>query len=215
MIKQNQILNAKNILAIIIFGVIISTLLVINANAESRKRVYSLSAMKAKAFVTHKLTAKLRDDLVNSDIEFQFRNLEEYIAVNGKVLMKGDGFCVLTKSNKRMPLKFETILDSDSEENSVIKYNFVDFNKSSNYAPSANEEKLIKALLSKLSKDFMTSDVVIAIDAANGVSRSNSMKAYVGYGDVRVKNGSWKRVEFTVEMNLNNKTAKNVVYKIK
>ena len=214
MVKRTQILNIKNITATLVLFACFSVLFVASANAESRKRIYSLSAMKAKTVVAHNLSGKLKSDLFNSNIRVQVRNVEKYEVLNGKIIMKGDGYCVLTKSNDKMPLRFETVMDANNQI-TEMKYDFVDFKERSANVQNANEEILMNALLSKLSKDYMTRDVVIAVDSTRGVTRSNSNKAYSGYGEVKVKTGKWRTVEFTVELNLDNKSAKNVAYKLK
>lgn len=214
MVRSNQFINIKNVVVTLVLFASFSVLLVANAKAESRKRIYSLSAMKAKTLVAHNLSGKLQSDLFNSNIRFQVRNVEKYEVLNGQTVMIGDGYCVLTKSNDKMPLRFETIIDAKNHVKE-IKYDFVDFQERSANTLGANEDTLMTALLNKLSKDYLTEDIVIAVDHARGVKRSNSRKAYTGYGEVKVKNGKWKTVEFTVELNFDNKSAKKVVYQIK
>ncbi len=215
MIKQNQFFNVKNIVVALIIGVVVSTLMVTDANAEGRKRIYSLSAIKAKKLVANNLAGTLRNDLSNPNINFQVRNVEVFKVEKNQITMKGDGYCVLTKSNDKMPMKFETIIDARSNELAKVKYNFVDFNESKENSINANEDNLMTALLKKFSKDYKTENIVVAIDSVKGLTLSSSKKSYTGFGDVKIKNGSWKSVEFTIELNADNKTAKSVVYKLK
>ncbi len=214
MAKQNKFFRTKNIIITIIFGVIVSTFSAVNVNADGRKRVYSLSAVKAKAVVASRMTVKLRSDLVNPNIKFQIRNVETYEVVEDQIIMKGDGFCVLTQSNDKIPVKFKTVIDANTQQASKIEYSFTDFEERSNYSPNTDEDKLMTALMNKLSKDFSTQDVVIAIDDTEGVSRSNSSKAYTGSGEVKLKNGNCKKINCTVELNPN-RTASSVVYAVK
>ena len=108
--------------------------------------------MKAKTVVAHNLAGKLKSDLFNSNIRVQVRNVEKYEVLNGKIVMKGDGYCVLTKSNDKMPLRFETVIDAKNQV-SEMKYDFVDFKERSANAKYADEDILMTALLNKLSKE--------------------------------------------------------------
>ncbi len=214
MVKQNKFFQTKTLVTAIIFGVIVSTFAAISVRAEGKKRVYSLSAVKAKFLVANKLTVELRSDLANPNINFQIRNVESYELFEDQIVMKGDGFCILTQSDDKMPVNFKTVIDANTQQASKMEYAFTDFDESSGYSPSADEDKLMTVLMNQLSKDFATQDVVVAIDNSNGVSRSNSNPAYTGNGEVKLKNGNWKKIKFEIELNPN-KSAKSVVYEIK
>jgi hypothetical protein len=67
---------------------------------------------------------------------------------------------------------------------------------------------------SRISRDYKTANVVIAIDSVENVEAAAGEKKFLGAGEVRVGDLVWSRIKFDVVLNAETRKASKIVYKI-
>ena len=160
---------------------------------------------KAVALVAQNLSAKLKTDLVSNNLSIKFTNVEKSDVSNKEVVLKGEAKAVLPSENTELPFKFEASVNTSDEVINNIEYAFVE---SSSYEPTTDEEFLMKNLLQKLAADYKTENVVIAIDGFDTENTAGNQKEFKGLAEVRVGEVEWKRIDFDVVLNDENKASK-------
>ncbi len=128
--------------------------------------------------------------------------------------MKGNGFCVLKGENNQLPMRFDVKVNPDNLSVSEINYDFAELTDASEYAPSFNEEVLMKELVGKISQDYKTQNVVIAIDGVENVSNVTNQKEFTGIGEVRIGTLVWNKIKFDVVFADASNAATKVIYKV-
>lgn len=162
--------------------------------------------------VKEKLSEKLREDLADNKLVVEVNNLEEQIVSNSEVEFTGSATAVLVGKDDQLPLQFAVKLDSVNRKVTDIKYNFVEDNP--NYAPSANEEILMKELMKQIRQDYKTENIVIAIDSVEKVENANNESKFLGVGEVRIGDLVWNSIKFDVVLNAQTQKANKIVYKV-
>lgn len=165
---------------------------------------------KAVALVAQNLSAKLKADLVSNNLSVKFKNVEKKAVSNNEIVLKGEALAVLPNDHTELPFKFEATVNPVEEVVSDVEYAFVE----SDYAPTTDEEVLMKHLLKKIAADYKTENVVIAIDGFETTQASGDQKEFKGVGEVRVGEFEWKRIDFDVVLNNENQASK-VAYQLK
>src|SRR2546423_160792 len=108
------------------------------------------NSAKNHQLVTQSLSQKLKDDLSNDAAVVELKKVEEYKISQNEIGLTGDAVCIT--GGTEMPLKFEVKINNPKQVVSEINYNFVE--DASTYAPSSEEEFLMKELMSKISRDY-------------------------------------------------------------
>lgn len=165
---------------------------------------------KDMALITQNLSAKLNADLVSNNVSVVFKTIEKTQISNTETIVKGDALAIVPSDNTQLPLKFEAKVNPVAEVVDDVAYAFVE----SNYAPSTDEEFLMKHLLKKIAADYKTEEVVIAIDGFETQNATQNQKEYKGTAEVRVGEVEWKKINFDVLLNAKNEASK-VEYKLK
>lgn len=165
---------------------------------------------KEVALITQNLAAKLKADLVSNNVSVVYKNIEKTQISNTETIFKGDALAVVPNDNTQLPITFEAKLNPVAEVVDAVAYTFVE----SSYAPSTDEEFLMKHLLKKLAADYKTQEVVIAIDGFETQKAAENQSEYKGTAEVRVGELEWKKINFDVLMNAKNEASK-VQYNLK
>lgn len=165
---------------------------------------------KDVALITQNLSAKLKADLVSNNVSVVFKTIEKTQISNTETLVKGDALAIVPNDNTQLPLKFEAKVNPVAEVVDDVAYAFVE----SNYAPSTDEEFLMKHLLKKIAADYKTEEVVIAIDGFETEAAAQNQKEYKGTAEIRVGEVEWKKINFDVTLNAKNEASK-VEYDLK
>lgn len=196
--KQNKFFIVKGFVIAIFCFLIFS-----NAFAADSKTV---------AIIAENLSRKLKNDLAKQDISVKFTSVHEYKISANQVGIKGDGVCLISAENNQLPIRFDAKLDTRKQSVSDIKYDFVE--PAASYAPTSNEEILMQELMKRISKDYGTQNIVIAIDGYEDVSSLTDQKEFAGVGEVRIGDFVWNKIKFDVVLNPENKAASKIVYKV-
>lgn len=160
--------------------------------------------------ITQNLSAKLKADLVSNNVSVVFKTIEKTQVSNTETIVKGDALAIVPSDNTQLPLKFEAKVNPVAEVVDNVAYAFVE----SNYAPSTDEEFLMKHLLKKLAADYKTEEVVIAIEGFETQNAEKNQREYKGSAEIRVGEVEWKKINFDVMMNAKNEASK-IEYNLK
>lgn len=158
-----------------------------------------------------KLSKKLQADLGDSRVQVKLTNVEEYKISKNEIGLVGDGTCVLAADNQ-MPIRFEVKLNTANHKVSEVIYDFVE--NTAEYAPTSNEDVLMKELMKQIRSDYKTENIVIAIDAVENVGKVEKSEKFLGVGEVRIGDLVWNKIKFDVALDTETKKASKVVYKI-
>ena len=177
---------------------------------------FSMSAFAAgeknHLLIIQNLSEKLQDDLATKNVRVKLNKVEELKISNSEVELTGDAICILTNDNRQLPIRFDAKMDVAKQNISNISYDFVI--PSADYNPTNNEEMLMKVLMSKISQDYKTENIVIALDSVENVANINGEKKFLGIGEVRVGGMVWNQIKFDVVMDAKTQKANKIVYKI-
>jgi len=111
-------------------------------------------------------------------------------------------------------MTFDVKVNPNNLSVTEIKYDFAELTAASEYAPSSSEEFLMKELMGKISRDYKTDNIVIAIDGMEDVSNVTNQKQFTGIGEVRIGTLVWNKIKFDVVFDGATHKATKVVYKI-
>ncbi len=165
---------------------------------------------KALSLLEKNLSNRLKADLLTENVKIKFTKVQTNELSNSEVYLIGDGLAVLPSEKTELPIKFKAEVNPVEEVVSDVEYTFVE----SDFAPTTDEEILMRHLLKKIAADYKTENVVIAIDAFETENVLGNQKEYKGLAEVRVGDVEWKRIDFDVILNDENK-AQKVEYKLK
>ena len=163
--------------------------------------------------VTQNLSKKLQSDLADSNLTVRLNSVEEYEISGSEIGLKGSATCLLAKQNNQLPLEFEIKVNSANQNILDVKYNFVEA-PADVYSPTSNEEILMKELMGKISRDYKTENIVIAIDAVEKVEGANDINKFLGVGEVRIGDMVWNKIKFDVVLEAQTRKANRVVYRV-
>ncbi len=171
----------------------------------------SAASEKNYQLVTKNLSKKLQSDLGNSNVKVKLTNVEEYKISKNEIGFTGSGTCILATDNE-MPIRFEVKLNTAKQSVSDVVYDFVE--NSAEYAPTSNEDILMKELMKQIKNDYKTENIVIALDAVENVGNAGNGEKFLGIGEVRIGDLVWNKIKFDVVLNAETKKANKVVYKL-
>ena len=174
----------------------------------------SADKQQIQSLVVSNLQKKLKTDLANDAVSVKLNTLEEYKISKNKIGLKGNGFCLMCGENDSLPMTFDVKVNSNNLSVIEIRYDFDEFSKASDYAPSSDEEILMKELMGKISRDYKTENVVIAIDGMENVSNVTNQKEFTGIGEVRIGTLVWNKIKFDVVVDKATNKATKVIYKV-
>ena len=164
--------------------------------------------------VVSNLQEKLRIDLADENVSVKLNAVEQYRISKSQIGLKGDGFCLITSENNELPMTFDVKVNSNNLDVIEIKYDFAEFMKASEFAPSSNEEILMKELMGKISRDYKTNNIVISIDGVENISNLTNQKQFTGIGEVRIGTLVWNKIKFDVVFDDATNKATRISYKV-
>ena len=200
--KQSRFLAFKSlVISFLCFSAFSSTF----ASTEN-KQIQSL--------VINNLQRKLKIDLANETVSVKLNTLKEYTISKNQIGLKGSGFCFISSENNHLPMTFDVKVNSSNLRVIEVKYDFAEFTNASDFPLSSNKEILMKELMGRISQDYKTENIVLAIDEMEDVSNITNLKEFTGIGEVRIGTLVWNKIKFDVVFdNVTNKASK-VVYKV-
>lgn len=196
--------NQKKYLVNKVFVILVAGLMTFsNAFASENQHV---------SIVAETLSKKLQNDLAEKGIEVNLTNVREHKISQTEIKIEGDGVCLIKDKNDQLPLRFNAELNTSKQTISDIEYDFVEAAPA--FAPTSNEEILMQQLMKKISADYKTQNIVIAIDGYEDVSKLTSRKEFTGVGEVRIGDFTWNKIKFDVVLTPENAGASHIVYKL-
>ncbi len=189
----------------------LKSFLIIAVCLISTSSVFALSE-KNHCLVEQNLSRKLQSDLANDNVNVKLNNIEGREISKDEVGLTGDALCVLTEDNRRLTIKFEVSVNPVNQSVTDVKYDFV--STESEFAPSKNEEVLMKELMKQISRDYKTQNIVIAIDGFENVGNTNGERKLSGVGEVRIGDMVWNKIKFDVVLDTQTQQANKIVYKL-
>lgn len=178
--------------------------------------IFSSSAFAASEknhlLVAQNLSEKLQNDLAIKNVRVKLNNVEENKISSSQIELSGDAVCILTDDNSELPIRFDAKVDVVNQSIADVSYDFV--KPAMDYNPTNNEEILMKVLMGKISRDYKTENIVIALDSVENVANVNGEKKFLGIGEVRVGDMVWNQIKFDVVLDAKTQKANKIVYKI-
>lgn len=174
----------------------------------------SADQKQIQSIVINNLQKKLKIDLADETVSVKLNTVEEYKISKNRIGLKGSGFCVTSGENNNLPMTFDVKVNPNNLSVTEIKYDFAELTAASEYAPSSSEEFLSKELMSKISRDYKTQNIVISIDGIEDVSNITNRREFTGVGEVRIGTLVWNKIKFDVVLDDVTNKATKVVYKI-
>lgn len=162
------------------------------------------------SLIANNLSEKLKADLSENNVKIKFGSVEESFIANNLVEIKGQAFCVLANENTQLPINFEAKVNPVRKVVADVQYKFVE----SDYAPSGDEEVLMRELMKQVSRDYKTEQITIAIDGFETLDAANSQKNLKGNGEIKIGEVEWSKIKFDVVLNADKKATK-IIYDIK
>lgn len=188
-------------------GLVICFLAFSNAFAATTDQI-------TRSLVVDNLSAKLKTDLAKTDVSVKLSNVKQQKISKDEIAVRGDALALLTAEDNQLPIRFEAKINVARKSVSDISYDFVEAASAPEYAPTLSEEFLMKTLMKRISKDFNTDNIVIALDGVKGKSNLSNLKEFSGVGEVRIGDLEWSKIKFDVVVDEKGKASK-VVYDVK
>ncbi len=163
--------------------------------------------------VTENLSKRLQRDLADGNLTVKLNSVEEYEISGSEIGLKGSATCLLTKQDNQLPFEFEIKVNPANQNVLDVKYNFVEASADI-YAATSNEEILMKELMTKISRDYKTENIVIAIDAVEKIEGANDADKFSGVGEVRIGDMVWNKIKFDVVLDAQTRKANRIVYRV-
>lgn len=159
--------------------------------------------------IAQNLTLRLKTDLIQQNVTVKIGNIEQTAVSNNVIKLEGNAVCILATEKTQLPIKFEAKINLAKQTVDDIQYTFVE----SEYAPSSEEEVLMKELMKQISQDYKTQEIVIALDNFTTSGSVENKVQYKGIGEVRIGSLGWSKINFDVILN-SDKTAAKIEYKV-
>ena len=174
--------------------------------STNKKQIHSL--------VINNLQKKLKTDLANETVSVKLSNIEEYKVSKNQIGLKGSGFCLISSENNHLPMTFDVKVNSSNFRVIEVKYDFAEFTNASDFPLSSNKEILMKELMGRISQDYKTENIVLAIDEMEDVSNITNQKEFTGIGEVRIGTLVWNKIKFDVVLDAQTQKASKIIYKV-
>jgi hypothetical protein len=176
--------------------------------------VASTNEQLTYSLVVSNLSTKLKTDLAQTDVSVKLTNVKQQKVSENEINVKGNGLAVLTADNNQLPIRFAATINVAQKSVSEISYDFVEAESAPAYAPTSDEEFLMKTLMKQISRDYNTDNIVIALDGVEGKSSLSNLKEFSGVGEVRIGDLEWSKIKFDVVIDEKGKASK-VIYDVK
>ena len=161
--------------------------------------------------IVQKLTQQLRTDLSVKNIQVKLNDIRDSEISNSRINFNGKALAVVLDDKTSLPFEFSAQVNSRSQSIEDVSYQFVDGN--TEFAPNAAEDILMKQIMTQISKDYKTTNIVISIGGFDTAQINSNQTKYDGYGEVRIGE-QWKKINFNVVLDSQNQTADKIAYDV-
>lgn len=165
-----------------------------------------------KNIIAQKLTEKLRVDLSDETVSVKLNIVKDREISKNKIDFDGSALAIVKDDNTELPLEFQAKVNLINQDVEDVSYQFVE--SVSEFAPSIAEDNLMRELMTKISKDYKTTNIVISIDGFDTAKLSSSQTKYQGIGEVRIGDFEWSKIKFDVVIDTQNNTATKILYEV-
>jgi len=165
-----------------------------------------------KDAIVQKLTEKLRVDLSNNNVQVKLSNVHDNAVTKNRVDLNGSAFAVVADEKTELPLQFTAQVDVYRQRIEDVNYEFVE--AESEFAPSLVESSLMQNLMTQISKDYNTTNIVIAIDGFETSKTLLGETKFEGIGEVRIGDIEWRKISFNVVLDSQSQTATKILYDV-
>jgi len=190
------------------FNIIIIVLAVFGATAIQANA--SVKADRYKNAIVQKLTEKLRVDLADNSVEVKLNDVRDNEISKNQVDFDGKALAVVINDKTELPFQFTAKVNLAKQSIENIDYKFVE----ADFAPSLAEDVLMKGLMTQISKDYDTTNIVIAIDGFEAAKTASNQTKYEGTGEVRIGDLEWRKIKFNVVLDSESQTATKILYDV-
>lgn len=172
----------------------------------------SLKIDRYKASIIQKLTEKLRFDLADKTVEVKISDVQNKATVKNQIAFDGKALAVVKNDKTELPFEFTAKVNLNNKIVEDVSYKFVE--APSEFAPGIAEDSLMKELMTAISKDYKTTNIVMAIDGFETNKLTANETKYEGSGEVRIGDVEWRKIKFNVVLDSQNPTAAKVLYEL-
>jgi hypothetical protein len=158
------------------------------------------------------LTEKLRVDLADNNVEVRMNDVRNNEVSDNRVNFDGDALAVVKYDKTELPLQFTAKVNINKQSVETIDYKFVE--AAPDFAPGEIQGNLMTNLMTQISKDYKTTNIVIAIDNFDASEIKAGQTKYEGTREVRIGDFEWRRINFNVVLDSQNQNATKILYEI-
>ncbi len=200
----------KNIYDLIKINIIIIFLALLTASVIQANG--SVKVDRYKTAIVQKLTEKLRADLADQSVEVKLNAVSDNKISKSEVDFNGKALAVVINDKTELPFEFTAKVNLNNQNIEDVSYHFIA--AESEFAPSIAEDNLMKELMTKISKDYATTNIVISIDGFDTARLTSNETKYEGIGEVRIGDFEWRKIKFNVVLDSQNQTASKILYDV-
>jgi hypothetical protein len=192
---------------------IVTVFLFANLTAEAADAGASGAADRFKTMVAQKLTERLRADLSAQSVDVRIERLQNEAVSPSEISLDGRAVALVKEDKTALPLEFNAKINPETENLDDISYAFVE--SPSEFGPSATESSLMKNLMTEISKDYETKNIVISIDGFDAAKLSTNETQYEGIGEVRIGDLEWSKIKFNIVLDSQGRRATKILYEVR
>jgi hypothetical protein len=170
----------------------------------------SVKSDRYKTAIVQKLTEKLRVDLADQSVEVKLNTVRDNEISKNRIEFDGQALAVVINDKTELPFQFTAKVNQQNIEDVI--YEFIEGN--SEFAPGLTESSLMKELMTKISKDYDTTNIVISIDGFDTARLTPKETKYEGIGEVRIGDFEWRKIKFNVVLDSQSQTATKILYDV-
>jgi dipeptidyl aminopeptidase/acylaminoacyl peptidase len=186
---------------------------VFSVQAKPNDRINaSLKIDQYRNAIVQKLTDKLRVDLSDNNVEVKLNDLQNSEISKSRIDFDGKALAVVKTDKTELPFQFNAKVNLTNQSVEDINYTFIE--AAPEFEPSTVEGSLMKELMMQISKDYKTTNIVIAIDNFDAAKLTSNETKYEGFGEVRIGDFEWRKVKFNVVFDSQNQTATKILYDV-
>lgn len=173
-----------------------------------------VKADQYKSAIAQRLTEKLRVDLSDQTVQVKLNDIRDNEISKSQAAFDGQALAVVTNDKTELPFQFTARINLNNQSIEDISYQFVESEAEEVFAPSIAESSLMQELMTKISKDYETTNIVISIDGFDSAQLTSNETKFEGIGEVRIGDFEWRKIKFNVVLDLQAKTATQVLYEV-
>ncbi len=172
----------------------------------------NLKIERYKNVIVQKLTEKLRVDLADKTVDIRISDVQNNQNSKNQIDFNGTALAVVNDDKTSLPFEFTAKVNLNNQRVEDVSYKFVE--ATSEFAPSLAEDTLMKELMTEISKDYQTTNIVIALDGFETNKPTPNEVNYEGTGEVRIGDFEWRKIKFNVRLDSQSQSATKVSYEL-